>query len=78
MWLILFSAKNRVLTDEERNELHRLCEVLKQGIPGRDIYNGAVLQFCSQIQSSGLFENGRCPETEEFLERLDGIKLMVG
>ena len=78
MWLILFAVQSRELTEEEKNELNRLCELLQQGIPNRDIYNAVARQFCDSLRSSGVFEGAKDAKVEALLEKLDAMKLLVG
>jgi hypothetical protein len=78
IWLILFSAKQRAITEEEKDELARLCAVLQQGIPDRAIYTYAAREFCRLVQTSGLFDTGTTPHLDDLMEKVDAMKLMVG
>lgn len=78
IWLILFSARHRAISQREKDELGRLCNVLERGIPGRDVYNYTAREFCRLLKSSGLFETGTDPQIEDLLEKVDAMKMMVG
>ena len=77
-WLILFFANSRALTQDERVELGRLCNVLKQGIQTRQIYNATVYRFCDGVRRSGVIEKGVAENTAELLEAIEGLQLLVG
>ena len=78
LWLLLYFAKNRPLRQEERREVERLCEALKEGIPTRDIYNRVAREFSSQISQSGLLETGGAQNIQSLLERAESLKVFVG
>jgi len=77
MWPILYAARDRLLTETEVLELRRLCDVLTQGLPGRDAYNDKVEQLCLSIHSSGVFETGHAKKPDRLLEYVDELRNML-
>ena len=77
MWPILYAARDRLLTETEVLELRRLCDVLTQGLPGRDAYNDKVEQLCLSIHSSGVFETGQAKKPDRLLEYIDELRNML-
>ena len=75
---ILSSAGDRVLSEDEKSELARLCILLEQGIPERHIYNYSARAFCHNLKASGLIEEGSSTELDELLEQAESIKLVLG
>ena len=56
MWPIVFSATRRPLVHDEVNELRRLAELVKRGIPGREAFNASAEALCDLLDSSGVFD----------------------
>jgi len=77
LWLILFSSKNRKLTQEEMDDLNRLCRLLEMGIPCRSMYNFAARELSALVKSSGVFDELKEANIEDLLDKIDALKLMV-
>ena len=75
--LIVSAAKNRVLTEEEKDELARLCILLQEGVPGQSLYNYAARAYSSRLQGSGLLEGGSSPEIDELAADGESMKLKL-
>ena len=78
MWVILFNAKSRELTEAENHDLVRSCAILDEGIPDRPIYSYAAREFCALLRSSCLPECANGADVESMLEKLGSLKVMLG
>ena len=74
---ILDSGEDRALTQQEKEELRRLCKVLEGGIFDRPIYNYAARAFSKRVSESGLFETGRITDLASLLETVESLQLMA-
>ena len=77
MWPMLHAARDRSLADSELTELRRLCEVLAQGLPGREAFTDGAEQLCLSIHSSGIFEGRPVRSVERLLEYVDELRMML-
>ena len=76
---VLGCAKDRVLTESEKDELRRLSRILEQGIPCRPIYNRFVDDFCAALEATLLSESSQNPESvNALLAQLDSLRVMAG
>jgi len=76
MWLLIFNARTRQLTDHERAELARQCKLMPT-IPSRIDFNRAADEFCLMLQSCGAFESGVIKAPDRMLEYLDELRAML-
>ena len=76
IWLIVAREQDRKLTPDEREQLERLCEILRQGIPERPIYNRAARDLCALLTSPGFIETEA--GMEEAVNKIKGLWHMTG
>ena len=77
MWPMIFKATNQPLENREIQELQRLCQVLTQGVPGRNEFNRRAHKLCSVIHSSALLENGRAEKADSLLGEVDDLRKLL-
>ena len=75
MWPIVFSATQRPLVHHEVNELRRLAELVKRGIPGREAFNASAEALCDFLDSSGVFDpSNDSGLLDSLLHRIDELR----
>jgi hypothetical protein len=80
MWPLIHDARDRPLSEDERNELRRLYDVICDDmpeIPGRDDFNVKANAFCRLLHSCGVFESGVVQAADRVLECIDELRAML-
>ena len=77
MWPIIYTARERPLSNDEIAELRRVCNVLEHCFPGREAEHDIIEQLCLSIHSSGVFETGNPKKADRLLEYIDDLRSML-